>query len=155
MNEDQATTEQGVTSRRSVLLGAGAVGATTVLAGCGDDSGTGTSGSGTPGATAAPTQPTDGGGALAKASDIPVGGGKIFAGQGVVVTQPVAGTFKAFSSTCTHQGCPVASVDGGTINCTCHQSKFSIDDGSVKAGPATKALPEKNISVAGESITLG
>jgi Rieske Fe-S protein len=71
-----------------------------------------------------------------------------------VVTQPSAGKFKAFSATCTHQGCPVAGVDGGTINCTCHGSKFSIEDGSVTKGPATKALVEQDISVEGDSITL-
>src|SRR5215469_9367558 len=39
---------------------------------------------------------------LAKTSDIPVGGGVIYANEHVVVTQPSAGTFKCFSSTCTH-----------------------------------------------------
>ena len=82
--------------------------------------------------------------ALARTSDIPVGGGEIFADQGVVVTQPTAGEFKAFGPICTHQGCPVTNVDGGTINCTCHNSRFSIEDGSVKAGPATKPLPAKH-----------
>ena len=41
---------------------------------------------------------------------------------------------------CTHRGCLVATVADGTINCTCHGSKFSIDDGSVVNGPATSPL---------------
>lgn len=153
MNDDQATTERGGASRRALLLGAGAVGATTVLAACGDDSGTGNPGTGTPGGV--PTQsPGAGGGALAKTSEIPEGGGKIFTAQGVVVTQPKAGEFKAFTNICTHMNCPIANVDGGTINCTCHGSKYSIEDGSVKNGPATNPLAQKQVTVTGDSITL-
>lgn len=91
---------------------------------------------------------------LGKTADIPVGGGKIFAPNQVVVTQPTQGTFKAFSSICTHQQCPVASVADGTINCDCHGSKYAIADGSVVEGPAPKPLPPKQITVTGDSITL-
>lgn len=95
-----------------------------------------------------------GGTELAKTSDIPEGGGKIFASQGVVVTQPTAGTYKAFSSKCTHQGCAVSSISNGVIVCPCHKSEFSVTDGSVKKGPATQALPAEQITVSGDSITL-
>lgn len=92
--------------------------------------------------------------ALAKTGDIPEGGGKVFADAGVVVTQPTAGQFRAFDITCTHQGCPVDEVAGGTINCPCHGSKFKISDGSVAAGPAGRPLARKNIKVVGDSIVL-
>ena len=95
-----------------------------------------------------------GGTALAKTADIPEGGGKIFKEQGVVVTQPTAGTYKAFSAKCTHQGCAVSSVTDGVIVCPCHNSRFSVADGSVKKGPATRGLPEEKITVSGDSITL-
>jgi Rieske Fe-S protein len=94
------------------------------------------------------------GGALARTSDIPVGGGAVFAEQDVVVTQPKAGQFRAFSATCTHQGCPVTEVADGTINCNCHGSKFAVADGSVVDGPADTGLPERGISVTGEEILL-
>ena len=42
---------------------------------------------------------------------MPVGGGKIFAAEKVVVTQPTEGDFKAFSAVCTHQGCVVAKIE--------------------------------------------
>ncbi len=91
---------------------------------------------------------------LARTSDIPVGGGAVFAEQDIVVTQPEAGEFRAFSATCTHQGCPVTEVADGTINCNCHGSKFAVADGSVVDGPADTGLPERDISVTGEEILL-
>jgi Rieske Fe-S protein len=94
-----------------------------------------------------------GNGLTATAADIPVGGGKIFPDAQAVITQPKAGEFKAFSSICTHQNCPVASVTD-TINCDCHGSKYSITDGSVKQGPATRPLPPKEIKVQGDHISF-
>ncbi|MFC4507983.1 MULTISPECIES: Rieske (2Fe-2S) protein [Streptomyces] len=136
-------------TRRTVLLATG--GATAALvAGCsnyGDDSNdSGDSGKKSSGAAA--------GTALAKTTDIPVGGGKIFKDQKVVVTQPTKGDFKAFSAVCTHQGCTVGTVADGTINCPCHKSEFRIADGSVAAGPAPSPLPAEQITVKGDSIEL-
>jgi Rieske Fe-S protein len=91
---------------------------------------------------------------LARTADVPVGGGRILKDQRMVVTQPTAGTFKGFTSVCTHQGCDVSSVEGGTINCACHGSKFAIADGSVAGGPAPKPLAPKNVRVDGDSILL-
>ncbi|WP_035803718.1 Rieske (2Fe-2S) protein [Kitasatospora mediocidica] len=98
--------------------------------------------------------PAAGGSPLAATADIPVGGGKIFEEQKVVVTQPAPGEFKAFSAVCTHRGCTVGDVTGGTINCPCHGSKFKISDGSVANGPATQPLAEAKVTVSGNSITL-
>ncbi|MEU0601706.1 Rieske (2Fe-2S) protein [Streptomyces sp. NPDC006393] len=91
---------------------------------------------------------------LTSTSDIPEGGGKVFAEQKVVVTQPVKGQFKAFSAVCTHQGCTVAKVVEGTIDCPCHGSRFRITDGSVAGGPATRPLAARKIEVRGNSIRL-
>ena len=92
--------------------------------------------------------------ALARLADIPVGGGRIFAVEKVVVTQPQAGVVKAFSAVCTHQGCSVTQVAGGTIKCACHGSAFRITDGSVAAGPATKPLPAAAVTLDGDTIKL-
>ncbi|MEU5636492.1 Rieske (2Fe-2S) protein [Streptomyces rishiriensis] len=91
---------------------------------------------------------------LAKTADIPVGGGKIFADEKVVVTQPTKDDFKAFSAICTHQGCTVSSIADGIIHCPCHQSEFRITDGSVAGGPAPRPLPAEKITVKRGSISL-
>ena len=78
----------------------------------------------------------------------------MFASQEVVVTQPAAGTFKAFSAVCTHQGCTVSRVAAGTINCPCHGSKYDIRDGSVVNGPASRPLEERQVTVSGTTIQL-
>ena len=121
-------------TRRGILGGATAVGVgLPVLAACGG------SGSGDPG--------PQGSGPLVKTAEVPVGGGIIIADRNMVATQPAAGTFKVFVATCTHQGCPVTKVSGGTIDCPCHGSRFAIDNGSVVQGPATEPLPEVAFTV--------
>jgi Rieske Fe-S protein len=153
--------------RRAVLAGAGAFGATCFLAACGTSSG-GTGGTNPNGsdyqANPAPagsgpanaqgesggTGSGGGGATLAAVADVPEGGGVIKGDY--VITQPAKGTFKAFSKVCTHQGCDVNKIDGGVISCPCHGSQFSIQDGSVKGGPAPKGLPETNVKVEGKNI---
>jgi Rieske Fe-S protein len=85
-------------------------------------------------------------------SEVKVGGGVILEDADYVITQPSKGDYKAFSKICTHQGCPVAEVAGGTINCKCHGSKFSIKDGSVVNPPASKALAESKVTVVGGRV---
>lgn len=85
--------------------------------------------------------------ALGRTNEIPIGGGTVYPRQKVVVTQPEPGEYRAFDATCTHQGCLVAHCRGGTINCPCHESRFSLEDGSVVQGPAKRPLTEKAIEV--------
>ncbi|MBT3153919.1 Rieske (2Fe-2S) protein [Streptomyces sp. CHD11] len=139
-------------ARRTVVAAAGAAGLAVALTACGD-SDDGSSSSADSGSAGGASDDTAGA-TLASTADIPEGGGKVFADRKVVVTQPSAGEFKAFSATCTHQGCAVKSVADGVINCPCHNSNFSIADGSVKGGPAKAPLPAVEITVSGDSITL-
>jgi Rieske Fe-S protein len=83
---------------------------------------------------------------------VPVDGGVVLDTQKVVITQPKANDFKAFSAVCTHLGCLVNDVSGGTINCPCHGSQYSIEDGSVVSGPAPSPLPAVGIKVEGNDI---
>ena len=175
-NSPMTQEQQLSQSRRALLAGAG-VTCAVLLAGCAtyDANNGGLAGppptSGSP-ATSGVSVPGDGvssgaasgaagasGGApaaaLASTSAVPDGGGTIISGKNIVITQPQAGTFKAFTAVCTHQGCIVNSVSGGTINCPCHGSKFSIKDGSVVAGPAPSPLAAVAIKVEGTSIVAG
>jgi Rieske Fe-S protein len=162
----ESAPQQGETTRRATLAGAGLAGLAGLVTACGT--------TGAPAASpASPAAKKKTGGmagssggsgsaggsggsaaALAATSAIPVGGGKIFSAEKVVVTQPATGHFRAFSAVCTHQGCLVDQVAGGTIDCPCHGSQFSIKNGSVVAGPAPRPLPGRPITVAGGKITL-
>ena len=131
-------------TRRGMLVGVGLVGIAGTLSACGgskDDSSGDASKSSS--------------GGLGKTSEVPVGGGKIFKSEKVVVTQPKEGEFKAFSAVCTHRGCTVGSVSGGKIHCPCHGSAFNVTDGSVANGPADKPLPSKTVSVQNGELKLG
>ncbi|HWM59403.1 MAG TPA: Rieske (2Fe-2S) protein [Pseudonocardia sp.] len=94
-------------------------------------------------------------GPVISTAEVPEGGGVIIAAAGVVITQPAAGDYVAFGSTCPHRGCTVRAVAAGTINCFCHGSRFRITDGSVAGGPATEPLPRRPITVRDGMISLG
>lgn len=147
------------TSRRTVLAAAGSAGLAVSVAACGGSDGGGGYGGGEgkdTGKEETPTENGDAGGGqeLGSVTDIPEGGGKVFKDQKVVVTRPSGTDVKAFSAVCTHKGCAVAQVADGTINCACHGSKFSIEDGSVQNGPATRPLPGAKVSVEGGKLSL-
>jgi nitrite reductase/ring-hydroxylating ferredoxin subunit len=144
-------------SRRNALAGAATVGiGLPLLAACSGDSDETATDSPSAGGSASgsPSEEASAGTALGAAADVPVGGGVVFKDEKVVVTQPAKGEFKGFSAICTHQGCPVGSVADGVIMCPCHGSAFSIEDGSVEAGPATKPLGAVEVKVKGGEITL-
>lgn len=135
------------TTRRAVLAGACATCAAGVLTACGGGTTSTPSAAGSTGAAPAP------GAALGSTADVPVGGGTVYPEAGVVVVQPTAGTFAAYSARCTHAGCTVRDVAGGTINCPCHGSKFAIADGAPVNGPATRPLAAAKVTVTGTEIT--
>jgi Rieske Fe-S protein len=165
----QEANQNSLATRRGVLAGVGLVGLAGAITACGASSstaaGTNSTVGGSPTAAAVPSvsgtsSATSGGtvvgaaAALSTTSAIPVGGGKIFDTQLVVVTQPTAGEFKAFSAVCTHMGCTVNQISGGKIECPCHGSEYSIASGDVLRGPAPKPLAAKSIKVSGDSIFL-
>jgi nitrite reductase/ring-hydroxylating ferredoxin subunit len=153
-----------LTDRRGILRAAGVVAGAGALAACSSPP--------VPGATAAPssssaaadtsaaTSGSETGAATSAAaggtptSEIPIGSGKIFADTKTVVTQPAAGTFKAFDAVCPHQFCTVASFEGHQIVCPCHQSHFDITTGDRVSGPAPTGLTPKTITVTGDTFTV-
>ncbi|MFP1629290.1 Rieske (2Fe-2S) protein [Streptomyces sp. 5K101] len=140
-------------ARRTVVAAAGGAGLAVALTACGGSQDSAGSVSDQPAdQSGAATGGSGGGSVVARTTEIPEGGGKVVGD--VVITQPKAGEFKAFSSKCTHQGCAVKDVADGVITCPCHNSAFDASDGSVKAGPATSPLPPAQITVEGDSIKL-
>jgi Rieske Fe-S protein len=179
VHDDAACVAHPDGTRRRALLGGIVVAAGAVCAGCSSSKSSGataapstttTSAGGASSAstsTAAPTTASSsasGGsdtsstssgaaGALAATSSVPVGGGTILTAQKIVLTQPAAGTFKAFTAVCTHMGCLVSTVSDNLIHCPCHGSAFHVADGSVANGPAPQPLAEIPIKVANGEIT--
>jgi nitrite reductase/ring-hydroxylating ferredoxin subunit len=142
-------------TRRSVLGLAVSVGAVGVVAACGGGGDTAEPAASTsqpagegsvPETSAGPS-----GEVLVAAADVPVGSGLVLTDVDVVVTQPAAGEFKAFSSVCTHERCPMSGVSD-RIECTCHGSRFDLRDGSPLRGPATRPLSEIPVRVEGDSV---
>jgi len=158
MDEPSLTVDRRTVLRGAAIAGA-AVAAAPALAACGSDEPAATDTVTDTSPSADASTPKDGNGngggdaeVLVASADVPEGGGIILNDQDIVVTQPTAGEFVAFSSICTHQGCPVSDVANGTINCSCHGSQFSVDDGSFVAGPAPSPLPPVEVSVDGDSV---
>ena len=158
MSPSDAAAGADRTTRRGLLRGAAVLGAAGVvvgpLAACGSRTPSRSSGASAGSPTGAVgDRPT---GPILRASDVPVGGGQVLtvAGTKVVVTQPVAGTFKAFSAVCTHQGCTVNSITDDVIRCPCHGAEFDGSTGAVIQGPATAPLATIPIAVQDGTVSF-
>ncbi|MFF6996981.1 Rieske (2Fe-2S) protein [Streptomyces sp. NPDC008313] len=125
-------------SRRTVLRGAAAVPvAGAALAACspGDDGE----------ASAGPTAPVE----LGPESEVAKGGAKLYEDEKVVVSRAEDGSLKAYSSICTHAGCPINKLEGTTLTCPCHGSEFDATTGKVVHAPATEPLFALSVKVEG------
>ena len=131
--------------RRTFLTGA-VVAGVAVTAGCATAS--------TVATDAVPTSKDPSGATTLAANTVPVAGGVVIAGDKVVVTQPEAGVYKAFSSVCTHAGCSVTEVSNNEIHCPCHGSTFDSVTGKVLSGPATASLAKRTVTASGGTLTL-
>jgi Rieske Fe-S protein len=152
------TPVQGTPPRRQVL-GVALVATGAACAGCASGASTRSTApqppapSATAGGTAAGSPPAVQ--PLAATSAVPVGGGMVLTDQQIVLTQPTAGVFKAFTAVCTHAGCTVSKVENGTIDCPCHGSRYSVADGAVVNGPAQNPLAAIAITVSGDQVLRG
>ncbi|MFE9447571.1 ubiquinol-cytochrome c reductase iron-sulfur subunit [Streptomyces sp. NPDC006739] len=132
-------------SRRSVLRGAAA----TPLAGLGL---TACSVPGAGGSVAAtPTAPVE----LGADSEVAKGSAKLYRDHDVVVGRDAHGTLKAYSTVCTHAGCPIDRLQGTTLICPCHGSEFDALTGKVVRAPATEPLNALPVRTANGKIVAG
>src|SRR4051794_9492548 len=67
----------------------------------------------------------------------------VVVGETPVLVIRVGGSIRALHDRCSHRGCPLSggTIDGETIQCPCHGSRFSLRDGHVERGPATAPQP--------------
>lgn len=141
-------------SRRNALaIGAatvGAVGATTAVAGCGDDE------------TQPPKEPPK---RLVKASEVQVGkpklvqrpDGKMLPGrefEQLILVRTDDKTIKAYSNLCTHADCLV-KPKGKTLHCFCHEADYDPATGDVITGPPPKPLATVDVHVADGWVMTG
>jgi nitrite reductase/ring-hydroxylating ferredoxin subunit len=90
--------------------------------------------------------------------DVKVGSAVLFlvksANIMVLITQPKAGTFRAFNPACTHEGFQINGVQGKNLVCPVHQAQFDMSTGGVKRGPARKALRQYKLTKTGTTIYI-
>lgn len=157
---------------RRCALGALALGASApILVACGRDDGaaaegptgaapdtTSNGGASDPTTEAGDTGQADtgqpgGGEPLVAVSEVPVGAGVILAERQLIVTQPEAGEFRAFSAVCPHAQVILSEVTSDDIYCgNGHGSRFAIDDGAIINGPATSPLTAIEVAVEGDQV---
>ena len=118
------------------MMGAGLAGLGVLLAACGGEK------------TPSAAKPEGlGGGRIAKAGDVPVGGG-VVSEDGVLVLQLSEGRFTAFDAVCPHQAFRVDPPDSqGVITCRGHDSHFKASDGSRIDGVAPSGLKPVQVEV--------
>ncbi|WP_433449513.1 Rieske (2Fe-2S) protein [Streptomyces sp. CA-142005] len=132
-------------SRRTVLRGAAVAPVAGLgLAACAAP------GQGSP-AAATPTAPVD----LGAESEVAKGGAKLYRDHNVVVSRDGSGALKAYSTICTHAGCPINKLQGTTLICPCHGSQFDAVTGKVVESPATEPLTELSVKTTNGRIIAG
>ncbi|MFJ2646822.1 Rieske (2Fe-2S) protein [Streptomyces sp. NPDC087420] len=132
--------------RRTVLKGAALAGAAGLgVAACSTESKLGHA------ETPTPTAPEP----LGAASEVPVGGAKLYREQRVIVYCPAKGEYKGFSAQCTHAGCLLEKLEGTIGDCPCHGSRFDVTTGEAVHGPATVPLPKVPVRLEGDNLVAG
>lgn len=157
-------------TRRALLARAGAggavLGAAGLLAACGgtgESEGATGSGAGGSAASGSGSSSAAGGGASGgagggvAASQVPAGSAVVVevGGNEVVVAQPSAGTYVAYSAVCTHAGGIVKPEQGTQVRCPLHGSVFDAGkDGEVLQGPATEPLSPLTVTQQGDQLVI-
>ena len=56
---------------------------------------------------------------------------------------------------CTHGACEVEwQSSTGLVQCPCHGSEFTVDDGVPQSGPATRPLPTFDVTQSDEALVI-
>ena len=81
---------------------------------------------------------------------------KFDAGGYEIAVANVEGTFYAFSDICTHRRCSLSEgqLDGTTLECICHGSRFDVATGDVLRGPANRSVQVYAVRVQGDALVV-
>ena len=94
---------------------------------------------------------------LGSASAVPQSGLTAFdAGGYKIAVANVEGTFYALNDICTHRGCSLSEgeLDGTTLECICHGSRFDVSTGDVVRGPAERSVQVYAVRVQGDALVV-
>ncbi|NLB83876.1 MAG: non-heme iron oxygenase ferredoxin subunit [Synergistaceae bacterium] len=74
-------------------------------------------------------------------------------GKSILIAN-VNGEYYAIGNICTHMGCNLSdgTLEGHTVQCACHGSKFNIKTGAVESGPAKDPEPSYPLNIEGNKI---
>ncbi|NEY30838.1 Rieske 2Fe-2S domain-containing protein [Streptomyces sp. PRKS01-65] len=92
---------------------------------------------------------------LGDEKEIAPGSAALYREHNVVVSRGADGSLKAYSSICTHAGCPIGKLRGTTLVCPCHGSEFDARTGEVLQAPATVPLEELSVRTENGRIVAG
>lgn len=74
----------------------------------------------------------------------------------IAVARVAADAYYAFGDTCTHLACSLAEgeLEGQTVTCPCHGSRFDITTGAVLRGPAHEPVTSYRVRVADGALQV-
>jgi nitrite reductase/ring-hydroxylating ferredoxin subunit/uncharacterized membrane protein len=77
------------------------------------------------------------------ASDLGTAPAAVVVGETPVLVVRAGSSVLAVHDRCSHRGCSLSqgTLDGETVECACHGSRFSLRDGRVERGPASAPQP--------------
>jgi arsenite oxidase small subunit len=95
--------------------------------------------------------------AVARLSEIPVGGVRIFsyptAADPCILVRAGENRLAAYSQKCTHLSCAVYyQHEESRFECPCHEGYFSVADGRVLQGPPQRPLPRILLEQKGDTV---
>jgi len=92
---------------------------------------------------------------VASVKDVPSGSMKGVEARGKpILLANLSGKYHALGNVCTHLGCLLSdgTLEGETVTCSCHGSKFNVKTGKPVAGPATKPEPSYPVKIEGNHV---
>ena len=96
-------------------------------------------------------------GRVATTAEVPPGKSKMVeAGGKKIALFNVGGAYYAIDDTCSHRGGPLSqgTVEGKTVTCPWHRSKFDITTGAVIAPPAVIGVASYRVRVSGSDVEV-